>query len=71
MIDLYYAPTPNGQKLKLFLEETGLPHRIVPIRLSQGEQFTPEFQAISPNAKIPALVDHGPADGGGIELAIS
>ncbi|WMS43189.1 glutathione S-transferase N-terminal domain-containing protein [Acuticoccus sp. MNP-M23] len=65
MIDLYYAPTPNGQKLKLFLEEAELPHRIVPIRLSRGEQFTPESLAISPNGKIPALVDHAPADGGG------
>lgn len=65
MIDLYYAPTPNGQKLKLFFEETGLPHRIVPIKLSKGEQFAPEFLAISPNGKIPALVDHAPADGGG------
>ncbi len=65
MIDLYYAPTPNGQKLKMFLEEVGLPHRIVTIRLGQGDQFAPEFLAISPNNKIPALVDHDPADGGG------
>lgn len=65
MIDLYHAPTPNGQKLKLFLEETGLPHRIVPISLSKGEQLTPEFLAIAPNGKIPALVDHAPADDGG------
>ncbi|MDW3206169.1 MAG: glutathione S-transferase N-terminal domain-containing protein [Alphaproteobacteria bacterium] len=65
MIDLYYAPTPNGQKLKMFLEEVGLPHRIVPVRLSEGEQFTPEFLSISPNSKIPALVDHDPEDGGG------
>ncbi|MCT8997367.1 glutathione binding-like protein [Chelativorans intermedius] len=64
MIDLYFSPTPNGLKLKLFFEETGLPHRIVPIALSKGEQFTPEFLAISPNNKIPALVDHSPVDGG-------
>lgn len=64
MIDLYFSPTPNGLKVKLFLEETGLPHRIVPIRLSAGEQFAPEFVAISPNAKIPAIVDHAPADDG-------
>lgn len=63
MIDLYFSPTPNGLKIKLFLEETGLPHRIVPVRLSAGEQFAPEFVAISPNAKIPAIVDHSPADG--------
>ncbi|UUP15652.1 glutathione binding-like protein [Nitratireductor thuwali] len=64
MIDLYFSPTPNGLKLKLFFEETGLPHRIVPIALSKGEQFAPEFLAISPNNKIPALVDHSPIDGG-------
>lgn len=64
MIDLYYAPTPNGLKVKLFLEEAGLPYRIVPVRLSQGEQFDPAFAAISPNNKIPAIVDQAPADGG-------
>jgi GST-like protein len=64
MIDLYFSPTPNGLKLKLFFEESGLPHRVIPVRLSQGEQFRPEFLAISPNNKIPALVDHAPADGG-------
>jgi len=64
MIDLYYAPTPNGLKLRLFLEEVQLAHRIVPVSLSKGEQLTPEFLAISPNNKIPALVDHAPADGG-------
>lgn len=63
MIDLYFSPTPNGQKLRLFLEETGLAHRVVPVRLSAGEQFAPEFLAISPNNKIPAIVDHEPADG--------
>jgi GSH-dependent disulfide-bond oxidoreductase len=64
MIDLYFSPTPNGLKIKLALEETGLAHRIVPVRLSKGEQHAPAFQAISPNAKIPAIVDqapHGPA----------
>lgn len=65
MIDLYYSPTPNGQKLRLFLEEVEIPHRIVPVRLGEGEQFTPEFLSISPNSKIPALVDHDPEDGGG------
>lgn len=64
MIDLYFSPTPNGMKLKLFLEETGIAHRIVPVSLSQGEQFAPAFLAISPNNKIPALIDHAPADGG-------
>ncbi|MGO1070008.1 glutathione binding-like protein [Lysobacter sp. CA199] len=64
MIDLYYAATPNGLKLKLYMEETGLEHRVVPVRLSAGEQLKPEFLAISPNNKIPAIVDHAPGDGG-------
>lgn len=64
MIDLYFAATPNGLKLRLYLEETGLDHRAVPVKLSAGEQFQPEFLAISPNNKIPAIVDHAPADGG-------
>ena len=64
MIELYFASTPNGLKLKLFLEEAGLPHRIVPVSLSKGEQFKPDYVAISPNGKIPAIVDHAPADGG-------
>lgn len=64
MIDLYYAPTPNGSKLRMALEELELPYRLVRVTLSQGEQFTPAFTAISPNQKIPALVDHAPADGG-------
>ncbi|MDE9447114.1 glutathione binding-like protein [Xenorhabdus bovienii] len=64
MIDLYYAPTPNGYKISLFLEEAGLPYTIYPVNISTGEQFKPEFLAISPNNKIPAIVDHQPADGG-------
>ena len=64
MIDLYYAATPNGLKLKLFFEESGVEHRIIPVDLGKGEQFKPEFLAISPNNKIPALVDHAPTDGG-------
>lgn len=63
MIDLYFSPTPNGLKIRLFLEETGLAHRIVPVHLSAGEQFVPAFAAISPNNKIPAIVDHAPCDG--------
>lgn len=65
MIDLYYAPTPNGLKLKLFMEETGMPHNVIRVNLGQGEQFRPEFLAISPNNRIPAIVDHQPAGGGG------
>ena len=64
MIDCFLAPTPNGLKIKLFLEETGLAHRLIPVSLSRGEQFRPEFQAISPNSKIPVIVDHDPAADG-------
>jgi GST-like protein len=70
MIDLYYAPTPNGLKLKLFMEESGIPHRVLPVRLSAGEQFAPEFLAVSPNNKIPALVDHDPPGGGGAPISL-
>ena len=65
MIDLHYWPTPNGHKITLFLEETGLPYRIVPVDIGRGEQFRPEFLAIAPNNRMPAIVDHAPADGGG------
>jgi GSH-dependent disulfide-bond oxidoreductase len=64
VIDLYFWPTPNGLKLKLFMLETALPCRIVPVDIGKGEQFKPEFLQISPNNKIPAIVDHAPADGG-------
>jgi GST-like protein len=64
MIDLYYWTTPNGHKITIFLEETGLPYRIVPVNISKGEQFRPEFLAISPNNRMPAIVDHSPKDGG-------
>ncbi len=64
MIDLHYWTTPNGHKITIFLEEAGLPYRIVPINISKGEQFKPEFLRISPNNRIPAIVDNAPADGG-------
>ncbi|MBZ4038737.1 glutathione binding-like protein [Novilysobacter selenitireducens] len=64
MIELHYWPTPNGYKIRLFLEEAGLEHRIVPVDIGQGDQFKPDFLAISPNNKMPAIVDHAPADGG-------
>ena len=63
MIDLYYWTTPNGHKVTLFLEETGLPYRIHPINIGKGEQFAPAFLAIAPNNRIPAIVDQDPADG--------
>jgi GST-like protein len=64
MIDLFYWPTPNGHKITIFLEETGLPYQLIPINIGRGEQFRPEFLAISPNNRMPAIVDHAPADGG-------
>jgi GST-like protein len=64
MIDLYYWTTPNGHKITVFLEETGLPYRIVPVNIGRGDQFAPQFLEISPNNRIPAIVDHAPADGG-------
>ncbi|HEU0085219.1 MAG TPA: glutathione S-transferase N-terminal domain-containing protein, partial [Bradyrhizobium sp.] len=64
MIDLHYAPTPNGWKISIMLEELGLPYTVVPVNIRAGDQFKPEFLAISPNNRIPAIVDHAPADGG-------
>jgi GSH-dependent disulfide-bond oxidoreductase len=64
MIDLYYWTTPNGHKITIFLEETGLAYAIRPVNISNGDQFAPEFLEISPNNRIPAIVDHEPADGG-------
>jgi len=64
MIDLYYWTSPNGHKITMFLEETGLPYTIKPVNISAGNQFKPEFLIISPNNRIPAIVDHAPKDGG-------
>jgi len=64
MIDLYYWPTPNGHKITMFLEETGLDYQIVPVDISAGDQFKPEFLAISPNNRMPAIIDRAPAGGG-------
>jgi GST-like protein len=69
MIDLYYWPTPNGHKITIFLEEAGLPYRIVPVELSKGDQFKPDFLTISPNNRMPAIVDDDPM-GGGVPLSI-
>jgi len=65
MIDLYYWTTPNGHKITIFLEEAGLPYSIKPVNIGKGEQFAPTFLAISPNNRIPAIVDQEPADGKG------
>jgi GST-like protein len=64
MIDLYYWTTPNGHKITMFLEEAGLPYTIFPVNIGKGDQFKPEFLAIAPNNRIPALVDHAPKGGG-------
>ena len=58
MIDLYYWPTPNGHKITLFLEETSVPYRIVPVNINAGDQFKPDFLKISPNNRMPAIVDN-------------
>jgi len=64
MIDLHYWTTPNGHKITMFLEETGLEYKIFPVNIGKGEQFKADFLAISPNNRIPALVDHEPKGGG-------
>jgi GST-like protein len=70
MIDLYYWTTPNGHKVTMFLQETGTPHRIIPVHIGKGEQFKPDFLAIAPNNRIPAMVDHEP-QGGGAPVSLS
>ena len=69
MIDLYAWPTPNGFKVSIFLEETETPYKVIPVDIQKGEQFTPEFLKISPNNRMPAIVDHEPL-GGGAPLTI-
>jgi len=64
MIDLYYWTTPNGHKITMFLEEAGLEYAVKPVNIGKGDQFDPAFLRISPNNRIPAIVDHAPADGG-------
>lgn len=64
MIDLHYWPTPNGHKVTMFLEEAGLPYKISPVNIGKGEQFEPAFLKISPNNRMPAIIDQAPTDGG-------
>jgi len=64
MIDLYYWPTPNGWKISIMLEECGLPYALKPVNIGKGEQFQPGFLKISPNNRMPAIVDHDPMGGG-------
>lgn len=65
MIELHYWPTPNGHKITMLLEETGVPYRIKPVNIGRGDQFKPEFLKISPNNRMPAIVDSQPLGGGG------
>jgi len=64
MIDLHYWTTPNGHKITIYLEETGLPYRVIPVNIGKGDQFAPDFLKVAPNNRIPAIVDRAPADGG-------
>ena len=64
MIELHYWPTPNGHKITMFLEEAGLPYEIKPVNIGRGDQFKPEYLKISPNNKMPAIVDTDPLGGG-------
>lgn len=68
MIDLYYWPTPNGWKISIMLEECGLPYALRPVNIGTGDQFLPEFLAISPNNRMPVIVDHDCADGNPISV---
>ena len=63
MIDVHYWPTPNGHKITIYLEEVGLPYRLLPVNIGRGAQFEPEFLRISPNNRIPAIVDTSPNSG--------
>ena len=64
MIELHFWPTPNGHKITMFLEESGLDYEIHPVNISVGDQFKADFLTISPNNRIPAIIDRDPADGG-------
>lgn len=64
MIDLYYWPTPNGWKMTILLEELGIPYNLIPVDIGKGAQFEPDFLKISPNNRMPAIIDHEPSDGG-------
>lgn len=64
MIDLYYWPTPNGWKISIALEEMDLPYKVIPVNIGRGEQFEEDFLKISPNNRMPAIVDRAPNDGG-------
>jgi GST-like protein len=63
--DIYFWPTPNGYKVLLFAEESGIPHTLKPVNIGKGEQFQPDYLRISPNNRMPAMVDHEPKSGKG------
>src|SRR5260221_1425282 len=67
-IDLYYWPTPNGWKITIMLEECSLPYTVIPVDISKGDQFKPQFLAVSPNNRMPAIVDHDGPDGRPISI---
>ena len=71
MIDLYTWPTPNGHKVHIMLEETGTPYRVIPVDIGAGDQFKPEFLKISPNNKMPAMVDPDGPEGKGKPFALA
>src|SRR5262249_33671184 len=64
MLDLYYWPTPNGCKVTILLHELAASYNLIPLDIGKGDQFKPEFGRINPNRRVPAIVDHAPADGG-------
>ena len=64
MIDLFYWPTPNGKKVTILLEELGIDYNVIPCNIGKGDQFADDFLDISPNNRMPAMVDRNPADGG-------
>jgi GST-like protein len=68
MIDLYFWPTPNGKKVSILLEEVGLPYRMIPLDIGQGQQFSREYLALNPNHRMPAIVDHEPLGGAPISV---
>jgi GST-like protein len=68
MIEVFFAPTPNGWKITILLEELGVPYRITPVDIGAGQQFEPAFLAVNPNNRIPAIVDHAPAAGGPLTI---
>ena len=70
MIDVYYWPTPNGKKVTIFLEESGVEYRIVPVNIGKGDQFADSFLRLNPNHRMPVIVDYQPLGGGSEPTAV-